>query len=264
MEETLAENGTLHFGYKSNQVFLLYINPDGLCIYFRIHQTYVEAARKRLEEYQRTLQLRYKMAAEPVLPPPHPSPLHTQSSQAAAGLSYLPSFASQARSSSKTQTSSMIPTRERAPMQEPRPPDTRLLLEVESSLSNTRYQMRDGSVAAEHLRDRVEPVLVASQPQTQLPSRLINIPSAIQTKTPVQTGVLPPDSVQIPVGPTKEPSWRQTEEQQTVVLQHRQQHERHAWEVEQMRQQKQYLQALIHIDAQVSGCLGIFLMTDFR
>lgn len=215
----------------------------------------MEAARRRLEEYQRTLQMRYKMAAETVLPPPPPPPLHTQSSQAAAGLSCLTSSASQARSPNKAQASSMVPTRERAPMQEPRPPDARLLPEVESSLSNTRYQTRDGAVVTEHLRDRVKPVLVTTQPQTQLPSHLINIPGPIQTKTPVQTGLLPPDPVQMPVGPTEEPSWRQTEAQQ---------HERHAWEVERMRQQKQYLQALIHIDAQVSGCVGVFLRTDFR
>lgn len=208
--------------------------------------------------------MHYQMAAETVLPPPQPPPLHTRSSQAAAGLSYLTSSASQARSPNKTQTSSMIPTRERVPMQEPRPPDTRLLPEVESSLSNTRYQTRDGSVVTEHLRDRVKPVLVTSQPQTQLTSHLINIPDPIQTKTPVQTGVLPQDSVQMSVGPTKDPNLRQMEEQQTVVLQHRQQRQRHAWEVEQMRQQKQYLQTLIHIDAQVSGCISIFLMTDFR
>lgn len=191
--------------------------------------------------------MHHKMAAETVLPPPPPPPLDTRSSQAAAGLSYLTNSALQLHSHNQAQTSSVIPTRERVPWREPRPPDTRSLPDVESFLSNTRYQTRDGTVVTEPLRNRLKPVLVTRQPYKQLPSRVMNIPDAIQTKTPVQTGVLP----------TKDPILRQMEEQQTVVLQH-------TWEVEQMRQQKQYLQALIHIDAQVSGCITIFLTTDSK
>lgn len=199
--------------------------------------------------------MRYKMAAEKVLPPPH---------LAAAGLSRLTNSVLQASSHDKAQTSRVIPTGESVPVWESRPPDTRSVPDVESFLSNIRYRSTDGCVVTERLRDRLKPVSVTNEPQEELPSHLTNIPDTIQTscpsikdipvQAPVQTGALPQDSVHtLSVGPTKDPILRQTEEQQAVVLQHRQQHERHTWEVEQIRQQKQYLQALIHIDAQVIG-----------
>lgn len=204
--------------------------------------------------------MRYKMAAEKVLPPPH---LCTQSSQAAAGLSRLTNSVLHASSHDKAQTSRVIPTRESVPVWESRPPDTRSIPDVESFLSNIRYRSTDGSVVTERLRDRLKPVSVTNEPQEELPSHLANIRDTIQTirpsikdipvQAPVQTGALPQHSVHTSVGPTEDPILRQTEKQQAVVLQHRQQHERHTWEVEQMRQQKQYLQALIHIDAQVTG-----------
>lgn len=220
----------------------------------------MEAARERLEEYRRALQMRYKLAIEKVLSqPPH---LCTQSSQAAAGLSHRTDFALQASSHDKAQTSRVIPTRESVPVRESRPPDTRSVPDVESFLRNTRYQTTDGSVVTEHLRDRLKHVSVTNEPCKELPSHLTNIPDTIQTicpsitdilvQAPVQTGALPQDTVHmLSVGPTKDPILRRTEVE-AVVLQHRQQHERHTWEVEQMRKQKQYLQALIHIDAQVS------------
>lgn len=205
--------------------------------------------------------MRYKMAAEKVLPPPQPPHLCTQSSQAAAGFSHLPDFALQASSHDKAQTSRVLPARESVPVRESPPPDTGSVPDVEYFLRNTRYQTIDGSVVTDRLRDRLKPVSVTIEPCRELPSHLTNIPDTIQTicpsitdipvQAPVQTRTLPQDNVHtLSVGPTKDPILRQAEEQQTVALQ---QHERHTWEVEQMRQQKQYLQALIHIDAQVSG-----------
>lgn len=198
--------------------------------------------------------MRYNMAAEKVLP----------LSQAASGLLNLTNSALQASSHNKVQTSRVIPTAECVPVWEPWPPDTRSVQDVESFLSNAGYQTTDGSVVTERLRDRLNPVSVTNELHRELPSRITNIPDTIQTicpsipdipvQTPVQTGALPQDSVHtLSVGPTKDPILRQTEEQQAVVLQHRQQHDRHTWDMDQMRQQKQYLQALIHIDAQVSG-----------
>lgn len=204
--------------------------------------------------------MRYKMAAEKVLPPPQPPHLRTQASQAAAGLSHLAHSALQASSLDKAQTSRVIPTRENVPVWESYPPDTRSVPDVESFWSNTRYQTTDDSVVTERLGDRLKPVSVTNEPHKELPSHRTNIPDTIPTvstsitdipvQAPVQTGAWPQDSVHtLSVGPPKEPILRQTEERQAVALQ---QHERHTWEVEQMRQQKQYLQALIHIDAQVS------------
>lgn len=217
-------------------------------------------ARKRLEEYRKALQMRYKMAAEKVLPP-H---LCTQPAPAAAGLSRLTKPALQASSHGKAQTSRVMPIKESVPVWEPRPSDTRSVPDVESFLSNTRYQTTDGCVVTERLRDRFKSLSVTKEPHKELPSHLANDPDIIQAicpsiknisvQAPVHTGALPPDSVHtLSVGPTEDLILRQSEEQQAVVLQRSQQHEMNTWEVDQMRQQKQYLQALIHIDSQVSG-----------
>lgn len=182
--------------------------------------------------------MRYEMAAEKGLPPPPPH-LCTQSSQAAADLSHLTTSALQTSSHDRAQTSRVIPTGESVPAWDPRPPDTGSVPGVESFLSDARYQTID--VVAERLRDRLKPVSVTREPRRESPIQTTGpgIPAM-----PVQTGALPQDSVcTLSVGPIEDPVSRQTEEQQ----------DRHAWEVESMRQQRQYLQALIDIDSQVSG-----------
>lgn len=207
--------------------------------------------------------MQYKMAAEKGLPPPH---LCTRSSQAAGGYSHLTSSALQTSSHDEAQTPGVVPTGGGVPVWQSRPPVIRLVPDVES-LSDTRYQTTGDPVVTERHRDRLKPVSVTKE----LPSGSTATPDTIQTvcpsvtDAPVQAGAFSQNSAHtLSVEPPKDPTLRQTEEQQAVVLQHRRQHERHTWEVERLRQQKQYLQALIHIDAQVSGMNYCFSREDCK
>lgn len=236
-------------------------------MYFRIHQRSVEVARQRLEVYQRALQMRYNIAAKKAVPSHQPPLLCLWPSQAAAGLSHFTKSLVQTSAQDKAQLSRVIPARETVLVREPPPPDSRAVTEVESFLSNTSHQATDVSTSleggtmesiTERLQETMIPVTVTKEPHEQLPST--SIPSAIQSicpsitdvpvqdyTTPVQTGALPQDSEYIVSH--KDHSLRQREEQQP----HSQRQQTHEWEMEQMRQQKRYLQALIHSDAQVNG-----------
>lgn len=209
-------------------------------------------AHLRLEEYQRALQMRYNMAAK-VLPAHEPSLL------CSAGLSHLTNSAKPESSQDKAQTPKVISTRE-----VPRPPRTRSIPAGESLFSNTQYRTTDVSPSLTEviqervtgrLQDRVRPESVTDEPPKQLPSAII--PNTFQTicpsssdvpiQVPGQTGALPQVSVHpLSFGPTEDCVLGRREKQQV-------QHKTHTWEMEQMRQQKQYLQALIHSDAQVGG-----------
>lgn len=181
------------------------------CVSFRMHQASLEAARQRLEEYQRALQTCYSIDAKE--PPPHQPPLlSTWSSQLAAALSHLPNSAMQT-SLQDTQTH----TREGLPVSAPCSPDFRA--HVESILSNARPRAADVSPRlAEVLLERIK-------------GRLQD------TARPGQMGALPQDPVHpLSLGPTKDRIGGRREEQQVVVLQRRQQSQTGAWEVEHRRQ----------------------------
>lgn len=213
-------------------------------------------ARTRLEEYRRALHMQYQMAAEKGLPPPQPPHLRTRSSQAPAALPHLTISALQASSHDEAQTSRVVPAGGSAPVWGSGPPDARPVPDVESFLSHSRHQTTDGSAVTERHRHGLNPLSVTDE----LAFRSPDPPGAIRAvcpsvadgavQAPVQSGALPQDSVRTsPAGPTEDPILRQTEEQQAVASLRR----RHAWEMEHVRRQKQCLQALIHLGAQVSG-----------
>lgn len=173
-----------------------------------MHQASVEAARQRLEDYQRALQTRYSIDAKE--PPPHQPPLlSTWSSQLAAALSHLPNFAMQT-SLQDTQTH----TRENLPVSAPCSPDFRA--HVESVLSNAGTHAADVSPSlAEVLLERIK-------------GRLQD------TARPGQVGALPQDPVlPLSLGPTEDCIGGRREEQRVVLLQ---QSQTRACEVEHRRQ----------------------------
>lgn len=212
--------------------------------------------------------MHYNMAAK-VLPAHQPSLLYS------AGLSHLTNSAMQETSQDKAQTPKVMSTRG-----VPRPPRTRPVPAGESFFSHTQSRTTDVSPSLSEvilervtgrLRDRMRPESDTDELPKQLPSAII--PNTFQTicpsisdvpmQVPGQTEALPQVSVHpLSFGPTESSVLGQREEQQV----HQQQCKPHTWEMEQMRQQKQYLQALIHSDAQVGDTcrLPILLMKSYK
>lgn len=173
-----------------------------------MHQASLEAARQRLEEYQRALQTRSSIDANE--PPPHQPPLpSTWSSQLAAVLSHLPNAAMQT-SLQDAQTHA----REHLLVSAPCRLDFRT--HVESVLSDARTHPAD-----------VPPSLAAAL--------LERIKGRLQhTATPGHMGAVPQDPVHpLTLGPTEDRIRGRRGAQQVKVLQ---QSRARGFEVEHRRQ----------------------------
>lgn len=173
----------------------------------------MEAARQRLEEYQRALQTRASVAAQ-APPPRRPPLLSAWSSQLAAGLSHFPNSAMQT-------SSRETPTRENAPA--PRPPDFRCAADVASFRRLARSHPADAPPSlTEVLLERITRRLQGGA-------------------GPGHSGALPPDPVHpLSLGPP--PDRRERQQGQT-----------RAREVERTGQLRQQLPDRVCSDGQVGG-----------